>query len=499
MALPTIGDYLTGQQTINPFAAQALAQATQGANLQATAQQEAALSQLAMQPNVAQEATRPEVASTGQRATMANIRQPRLSNLGFSALNAVASQTPQAVYRGGEPVDVLAQGLTNVFNIREQRQARQDLMGLMQQQQAAAQQAAQQKAAAAAVQQQQQLQGLASLGYSPDIAAGIVASGQGGQVLGQLQGLAKNYADIQGILQRQQTAQRIDPSITNVQQTMPQSPINAAVVRELLPKFNQFDPTKQLAETTKLAAEAALAAPSAELDVRKKQEDLTGSQIDNYLKPIKAQSELATAEADRLKTAGDIRGAEQKIQAAKNREAYAQEYFNNYQSMTPAERRAAIGAYASLYGGDPEHLQLLEAPKTEVKKIGKNDYGVVLPDGTVQRIDPKKLDMAGTPSPVAGVIPQQPAAQQSINIAPTQPQPVAQVLKSRQLRTQLQQAKPGSQKQKDLIKQIREAEAAEGSQRRSERFTPIQGGSFNLQVPEQVLMVPSLAPTEMSF
>jgi len=406
MALPTIGDFMTAQQSVNPFAAQALQQATAGSGRMAEAQQQAALAQLAMNPNVAQTVSRPEEATTAASQptrNVANVRQPQFRNLGFSQLNALASQTPQSSFTPQSTIGGnLAAGITSGFNVRQQRQAQQNIMGLMQQQQAAAQQAiqqqqaaAQQKAALEAQQAQQQVAALEQSGLSPEQALGLVASGQGGTALAKLGEL------VGGGVNRtiaQQDAARALEIAPNLSQRVMEVPLTAAQQLELDAltggEFNPYQPVIDLKEGKEALAGAASAAQREQLELEADKADVEAKQLSNQFAPFEESRKRQSSEIEKLEAEGKLQEAQDKRDQLAQQERMIQGVLPYIDQLTPAERQQ-YKLLGQMIGLDPKVFDAPEGGTSKVVKVGKNKYAQQAPSGELQLIDPNKLPKQG--------------------------------------------------------------------------------------------------------
>lgn len=399
MSLPTIQDYLASQQTINPFAEMALRQATEGAAQTARAQEEAALSQIALNPNIIQQASRPEVATTGQAATTVNVKQPQLRNLGFSQLNALASQTPQVSFSPtDQPGGALAQGISNLFNVREARRSQAALGEILQQQQAAQQaaleqrqQAAQVQAAAAAQKQQDQLTGLQALGYNPQIAAGIVASGQADEMFAGLSAIAEAQGDVGAANVFRGYATGIAPSLADPRQTAPIDPISQRAL-EIGGggDFDQFGPTKSFAEAKIDLAEAAAAPVGEQVALEKAKADLEAVELSNQFKPFKEQRERQAAEIQKLTAEGNLQEAAKKEADLAAKDRFLESIAPMIGNATPRELQE-YKIIGQMYGIDPKTFDVAESAESKVVKVGKNKYAQQNQAGELELIEPNKL------------------------------------------------------------------------------------------------------------
>lgn len=313
------------QQTVNPFAAQAFQNAMQQAGVMNQQQFQSAMQQSALQSAAAQPNQGQPAETADPLETTAAYGQPKQSKQTFNmgSLNALAQTTPSANFTPTViPGGAAAQGLTNMFNIGEQRKTQQAIMGLYQQQ-AAQQQAAQEAAA------QQYQQGLASLssmytnsGFSPEQASALAFS-----TMNKLNpaGVSNNVFDplMQQGLRGQTSATmaqqlgQVAPELANRGQQVVLSPIQQAqagvITGAPAAAFNQYGAQNNLLENQQKQAQANIEitkagfAPTvAQQGVTKTAGEIQGQSVDNALKQFELNNAPIKARIDQLKAQGEI-------------------------------------------------------------------------------------------------------------------------------------------------------------------------------------------------
>lgn len=380
MALPSV---LSGQETINPFAQLALQNALQQSQESAQQQYSSALEQLATTPAMTQQVDstlKPE--TNAAPASLANNPNRRgFNNLGFSNLNAYAAATPQLSFTPTTiPGGAFAQGLTNMFNVRESRQAQNNIMQMMQQQQAAAQQQAMAEQQAKQQLFQQKVAGLMGLPYMTlERATGIVASGQADQVYGAFKALADAQAanDV-GMYRQQQLAQQI-PGLARPGQDNPLAPTQQVYANTLIgapaAAFNQYQPMtnrEQFQEQrakTRLAETQAGAAPQlAAQSIESGAVNIQGAKLDNALKAINNQFAPQQKQIELLVSQGKLDEAQNKQQTLDMAMQTIQSL--DFATATPQDiaRINGILSVAGITAKIPE----MKAPEVIKQKTGKN-------------------------------------------------------------------------------------------------------------------------------
>ena len=485
---------LNAQQNLHPLAAQALNNALQQSARNSETQYNAALEQLATTPNMAANINSTmEPEESAAPATLANQTQPtRLSNLGFSQLNAIASTTPSASYSPTTiPGGAIAQGLTNMFNVREQRRTQQAMLEMMRRQEEAAQVAAMQQRAAAQQQAAQQVTALQQLGYTPDVAVGLVAAGQGGNILGKTGGVAENYASQLAALGNRGLIEQQVPGLADVNQVAPVSPIDLQFARDVYGQqgFNQFEGLQQQAKTQQELAKADIALPQGQLALEKTRADIAATKTDTSLAPIKAFTEQKKAQIEALKANNELQRAQREERKLQDGEKFLTDLIQNAPNMTMAELQNKAAIYSGVYGGDKADLAPLIG---EVEKLGTGKKQRLV---RVRGNEMMPIEVAPTesgPGFFEGAGQVLTGAPLSIGLPATQPREVSKLQKAREA---VQKAKPNTPEQKKALENLQKIQNEVGaSAKRPKNVIELTGDQAGLQVPV-TLYDPLAAPS----
>lgn len=478
-----MNDTLLAQQSLNPFA-QALQQQINQSAMNAQAQEEMALRQVATAPNMIAQAESPAMALPKSYANVKN-RSP-FSNLGFSGLNAYVAAAPQMNFQESSTVGGgVAQGVQNAFNILEQRNAQKAILDVMQQQQMAEaqQQMAEQMQAAQAAQAAQ---------------AKINAISQGLQAMGQ----PKAIADAMALSERYQAIENYGSQIGTTQgriasdQPMAQAlqqigvPDTGVLTAPQQIRVNQltgqttdmFQNPRQEAEARKAAAGAEAATQGITPDVQAKVLANQGKLIQNQIDASTARYADAMAKVELLRESGKVDEANHKQELADKGMALLSSFQENPESMTP-ENIAMANAVFSAAG-----LGSITLPEQQYIKLktGKNKEAVYqqMPSGLVQITDlsgnilqrePQMTGVIAAPQVSKPVIQQVPPKQQNGSIKAATPNLLQQ---EGELLQRFRQTKQGSAERQAIAKQI---EAIRAKRVPSQNANRTIGGSVNFQ------------------
>lgn len=420
MALPSV---LSGQETINPFAQLALQNALQQSQESAQQQYTSALEQLATTPAMTQQVDstlNPE--TNAAPASLANNPNRRgFNNLGFSNLNAYAAATPQLSFTPTTvPGGGMAQGITNFYNMQQQRQAQDNIMQMMQQQQAAAQQQAMAEQQAKVLDFQRRVSGLRGIpGMTDERAMGLVASGQDAQIYGAFKSLADAQAMHEAGRFRDQMARQYVPSLAQgAGSPVPINPYEqmylntlygapAAAFNQYQPMLNRVDLQQKAGSASLTKAEADVAPKKQSLDIAAKEESIRGQKLDNALKAINNQFAPQEKQIALLLSQGKVdEAATKKANLVMAREALAN---LDYTTATEQDINRINGLLA--ISGITHKIPLPTAPEIKVindvpyyntpqgLKAAMQEVGGGLFNGPKQQV-PITLPGIGTPAPI---------------------------------------------------------------------------------------------------
>lgn len=410
-------DFLFGQQSINPFAQQALQTALQSGDAQAQAQYQAALGTGLTDPRIAQ-------AQTNAMTPTLPASRANQQNLNFGSLAALASATPQYGFTPqATPDAAVGAGVTSAANFQQQVQAQRQIADIINQQQQAIlaeQQARQQQAQ---TQAQQTFAGLkkALPDQSDETILALIAAGKAPDILNAVYNpLASQFGKgLAGVALNQQLT-GVDPVLGTPQGATiardakgnaigiaPLTPAQQAQAGMLVGgDFNQFQPTINLAEAEKTKALATEEATKAKAAPQLQAQELTQgeltiqtSRLGNALKNVELQLAPMEASIKQLEAQGKLdEAALKRSQMAEVQGFLSGITAGDLAKATPQDV-AIMNAKLKAFGIDAS-FPVPEAPKTIAVKTGKDtqDIYTINPQGGLS-----PLVIGGKPQQPAGI------------------------------------------------------------------------------------------------